>query len=261
MAQALYCEIDGLEVEVLVRDFSAVGFFVQSISPPDTDTEIEMFLRSDIGSMSVSAIIVSVVTCEQAAADNSRPGFAALFTDLSESDRGFLARTTEEVKRSIQPPGVAGSDRPPDSGQIEFKSETKRPVREAKASPTPKGATVQEQEASMVLSKVRALLERDGQRSAWRVLGVTANSPIDEAKRAFLSLAKQHHPHVYARYRSPELNRTATRLFILHKKAYSEFCKDAARNAADGKPPAPKRSKRSRGQQSTRKFGTKGSAS
>ena len=82
------------------------------------------------------------------------------------------------------------------------------------------------------MMEIHAMLDRDAQRAAWRVLGVAADASVKEAKRAFLALAKQHHPHVYARYKDPQINEAATRLFIMHKKAYSAFCKEAARKAA-----------------------------
>lgn len=247
-AQVLYCEIDGMEVDVTPHDFSPAGFFVQTISVPSYDAEVEIFLRSDVGSITVNAVVVKVVTLDEAALNNITPGFGALFTDLSDSDRIFLARTTDEVRRSMQPaPPPAPAPAPKAKAKAEPKPRSKpdpvlpkrmsKPIRVTRESLQPdlRPSSDPDKQSAHVLSEVQAMLERDSQRTAWRVLGVSAEASVKEAKRAFLALAKQHHPHVYARHKSPQINAVATRLFILHKKAYSDFCKDTARKAAQDK--------------------------
>jgi len=245
--QVLYCEIDGLEVEVTPHDFSPAGFFVQTISVPAAHSDVEIFLRSGVGSITVNAMVVKVVSLEDAADSNSAPGFGALFTDLSESDRVFLARTSEEVQRSLQPPTppAAGSKPATKSAREPAPREPKppanavlprrmaRPVRVTQESLQPGAGRPKDpnRERSRVMVEVTAMLERDSKRAPWRILRVNPGASVKDAKRAFLALAKQHHPHVYARHKDPKINAIATRLFIIYKNAYSDFCKEAARKA------------------------------
>ncbi len=76
--------------------------------------------------------------------------------------------------------------------------------------------------------EVQGLYERLSSLSAHELLGITSDSPFEEAKKQYYRLAKKYHPDRYVKYQVPELNRMLTDLFDAITKAYDSI--------KDGKP-------------------------
>jgi hypothetical protein len=106
----LYCEIDGLAVEIQLQDLSAGGLFVQTPAPPPLDSEVEVFLQ--VGSVRVEASghIVQSLTGDRAKRERRRPGFGLLFTRLEDDARASLRDAIEELNAARSEPGEADYD-------------------------------------------------------------------------------------------------------------------------------------------------------
>jgi PilZ domain len=91
----LYCEIDGLAVEIQLQDLSSGGLFVQTPSPPPLDSEVEVFLQ--VGSVRVEASghVVQSLSGDHAKRERRRPGFGLLFTRLDDDARAALRDAIE----------------------------------------------------------------------------------------------------------------------------------------------------------------------
>jgi hypothetical protein len=213
----LYCEIDGLAVPLIAEDLNLAGLFVQTTSPAPLDQQLEIFLRSSIGAISVQGHVVQVVDCERASAEHRRPGFGLLFTGLSNDQRAFLGLTLDAIWRlqRARPQPVPLAPAP------------KVTEREAKLA-------LLHGQAEQVASQLRAELASLQGKTPWTTLGLEPDASIERAKEAFLEHSKRCHPHRYARHDSREVSRLATELFIAYKRSYSVITKLAPRGDGGG---------------------------
>lgn len=199
----IYCEVDGLVVDVEPSALTEAGFFGRTAEPPELDAAIDVFLRSGAGGAVLRGVVVAVVSCDQAAAEGIRPGFSAVFTAMSDSIRSFVRRTVE-VAAPVAHPVADSTGAEPSEG-------SERP------SPSP--------DAASTLAWLETELDRIGRSSPRNVLGVREAATVAEAKEAFLRAARHSHPHVFARHKDPEVTRLATEIFIKYKAASDEICR------------------------------------
>lgn len=230
----LYCEIDGLPVEIVPSELTGAGVFVQSTSPPAVDAEVELFLSAHKERLTVRGLVVQVIGLEQAAREKRTPGFGVLFTDLSSTQRQWLERTAQEVRAKAvraraealreERKAARMSARKRRSAEREQADAALGPDQDEapEAESTPQRETIPpgpSDEALRVLGELQAQLDGLRRAPAWKVLGVRANADPATAKDAFLKRSKQFHPHLFTRFRSQEVSKAATELFIVHRKA------------------------------------------
>lgn len=230
----LYCEIGGLPVEVRFSDFSRAGLFVQTPMPPEQHDELELFLRSAAGSITLHGQVVQVISCEQAATERRRPGFGLLFTHLSDAQRAWIAATLNASATAAERPGGRGvaCERAPLAQDSPKASPSARPRPQPEHKPKPRPARKKkpvdpalERLRKQTLSDLHEHLSQIQNRAPWMVLGVDADASADASRSAFLSLSKRYHPHLYARYDSREISQAATDIFIATKRAYTTMSK------------------------------------
>lgn len=209
-ARALYCEIDGLPVDIDPHELHSAGLFVITPQPAAVDSEVEVFVR--VGELRVEAMghVVLTVSCEAAAKSGKKPGYALLFTNLPEAER---QRLTDAV-RTLQ----AMSSRPPKTAASVQRSSA-QPVRQSMSAPKYDRAEL------AVLEQLQKELQQLSGKPAWSVLGVSQGADPNELKAAFHQASKRYHPHLFARYAHPEIKRVVTELFIAHKRAYTSMIK------------------------------------
>lgn len=199
-----YCEIGGLPARIVPTDLTKAGVFVQTTAPPDADSEVEIFLRSAAGTITVQAHVVHVVDAARAAKEQRSPGFGALFTHLSEEARAWIERTLAGVGApvvSLAPPRAANEG-----------AQTAAHIAPAPQAPDPRIlATLAELERTLRDLRVRP---------AWDVLGIERDATPEVAREAYLEASRRYHPHRFARYGSAALAKVATELFIAHQQAY-----------------------------------------
>jgi hypothetical protein len=391
-ASALYCEVDGLPVEIEPQELSTAGVFVETAMPLPVDSEVQVFVRIGDMRFESSGHVVHVVSCEQAKSQRRKPGYGLLFINVDEAARAALRQVIESLSAPAPPPTAAairfeptaaaapaksarsdpappqrkaradgnaeakyerrsvaheavaldpkhferGSiahkpvaldpkafDRQaaaheavaldpkalerqaathgtitsdsntferksivhppiaPDSKTFERKSIAHEPIapdfkpferksiahepiapdfkpferKSVAHTPVPsepksreRRSVVHEQAAPdskarerrsaepaapaavIVSSQERVLLDqlRAEQRALegktpWEVLGISQGADSNEVRRAFFDASKRYHPHLFARYRDPEIKRIVTELFIAHKRAYTSF--------------------------------------
>ncbi|MDD9942765.1 MAG: hypothetical protein OXU20_17120 [Myxococcales bacterium] len=258
---AVYCEIEGLEVTVDLGTFTPVSTFLRTPAPFVIDQELEVFLRAPAGSLTISALVVQVVTFEEAVASGTLPGIGVLFTDLNSDQREFLRRLASANESTKPPPSPAASKRPHTSGGRARRTNAKRingrqattrkldpkvvrrPVeltrkinpRSLRAKPPSPAEPV-----DAVIQSLRKQLDRLSSHAPWRVLKISNGAGQDEAKAAYLRLTKEYHPHRFAHYHNDEVTNLVTQIFIGIKQAYQTTCRrtrtDADRSTS-GRPP------------------------
>jgi hypothetical protein len=111
----VYCEIDGLRVDVDLAELSTAGLFVNSATEATADAEVEVFLRIKDTTWTSGGHIVQVVSCERAAEEGRRPGFALLFTNVDDAQRQRLREAISHVRKqrvASTPPSAAHSAPP-----------------------------------------------------------------------------------------------------------------------------------------------------
>ncbi len=249
--RSVYCEIDGLPVDVELAELSTAGLFVNSTAETVADTEVEVFLRIEGVSWHAGGHVVRVISCQRAAEEGRRPGFALLFTNVDETQRLALRDAIAAVHKqrvATTPPGAAArtpaaakslSNGPID--KLEAGPTSTQPARQACAAPKTEpskappsaasnstAAAKLSAEATQVLQKLRADLRALEHKPPWGVLGIAQGSDARQAKAAFFDASKRYHPHLYSRHGSTEITTLVTELFIAHKRAYTMMCKALA---------------------------------
>jgi hypothetical protein len=218
-AHALHCEIDGLPVELERAELGSAGAFVISTQPPPVDSEVSIFLRIGEQRFEMTGHVVQSVSCEQAARAGKKPGYALLFTNLSEGERKRLSSVLSSTRSSLRPRS-APSPRPslPRPGPPPRASV---PARTPAPAPAPAFDT---RELALLEQLEQELAQAEG-KTAWAVLGVSQGADAERIKAAFFQASKRYHPHLFARYAHPEIKRVVTELFIVHKRAYTTMSK------------------------------------
>jgi curved DNA-binding protein CbpA len=231
-ATQVYCEVNGFAVALGPDQLRPSGAFVPSPAPPPLDSEIELTLRSPVGDAVLRALVVQVITREQAARSGRSAGFGVLFLDLVDDQRAFIGLTLDALDRAQRALAAAEARK--------RTSQTRRPRPRIPSTPLePPVATTRKRrlsaEGTATLQRLRSELDQLPTRSPSAVLGLEPTADVETARSAFLEISKRCHPHVYARFDSAEINTAATDLFIAYKRAYGAV-RSLARTLA--KPPA-----------------------
>ena len=203
--RALYCEVDGLPVEIDPNELHSAGLFIVTPQPAPVDSEVEVFVR--IGELRCEATghVVKTVSCELAASSGKKPGYALLFTNLPEPERQRLA----DALRTLQTPAPE---------RQESRASGEPPRR------TPPAPRYDPKELAL-LEQLQKELQLIASKPVWSVLGVSQGAEAADVKAAFFEASKRYHPHLFARYAHPEIKRVVTELFIAHKRAYTSMLK------------------------------------
>lgn len=99
----MYCEVDGLPVELDLRELNAAGLFVLTPTPLPEGSEVEVFVRLGDARVSTTGSVVQSVSCELATEQGRKPGYGLLFTSLDDAGRAELRRGIDGL-RSSRPP-------------------------------------------------------------------------------------------------------------------------------------------------------------
>jgi hypothetical protein len=248
----LYCEIDGLAIEIQTQDLSTAGLFVQTPSPPPVDSEVAVFLH--IGTARVEAFghVVQSISYDTAKRERRRAGFGLLFTRIEDGARAELrdaldtlthaaslaanathgatpeSGVTREPERSASAPARArtSADPGPRDAPENFARRVSQPARSS-ASPT---IDPKERE---ILAQLQAELAGLESQPPWTILGISQGADEAAARCAFFAASKRYHPHSYARYTLPEIKTVVTQLFITYKRAFTTMTKPG-RGARNG---------------------------
>lgn len=225
---ALYCEIDGIQVEADPSTLTPAGLFINTTSPADLNSEIEVFLRSDMGAATVHGLVVQVIDPQAARRLRRSPGYGLLFTELSDQDRAFLGLTRSSFDRNSVPPPPASPSR---NAEPSGRHPLQRPDTEAAVTRRTPGAAsginlaVAENrapDAARVFRELQESLERLRAASPWEVLGIGVNADDSDAKAALRSASKTYHPHRFAKHDDAEISAIATEIFVLHRQAFMD---------------------------------------
>ena len=216
LQRTLYCEIDGLPVELDPYELHSAGMFIVTPQPVPMDSEVEVFVR--IGELRFEATghVVKTVSCQAAAKSGRKPGYALLFTNLPESERQRLTETL----RGVQP--LSGA---PEEAASSARA-TGEPPRQSMPAPKYDRAEIS------LLEQLQKQREQLCGKPAWSVLGVSQGADLAEIKAAFFHASKRYHPHLFARYAHPDIKRVVTELFIAHKRAYTSMRKGISMRAS-----------------------------
>jgi Tfp pilus assembly protein PilZ len=258
---SLYCEIDGLAVEIQCQDLSPGGLFVQTPSAPPVDSEVEVFLRVGPLRLEASGHIVQSVSCDGAKRERRRPGFGLLFTQLEDDARAALrdaleALIAERARRaepdyefarpSPQPDRTANTARrePPRASPVPGQPRSNEPARARSnepaardshepiaqrvsqpARPPAAAAPAIDPKEHELLATLKAELATVESQPPWTILGIAQGADQAAARTAFFAAAKRYHPHSFARYALPEIKTVVTQLFIVYKRAFTTMTK------------------------------------
>jgi hypothetical protein len=232
---AIYCEIDSLPAELERAELSSAGAFVLSTQPPQVDSEVSIFLRIGEQRFEMTGHVVHSVSCEQAAKQGKKPGYALLFTNLPEGERKRISGTLQSVRASLRPrasppPKAAAQTKasPPPTASQPSKSPAAASAQQSRspARPAPQPAAPAFDPSELVLlQKLEQELAQVEEKTAWAVLGVSQGAEPERIKTAFFQASKRYHPHLFARYAHPEIKRIVTELFIAHKRAFTTMTK------------------------------------
>jgi hypothetical protein len=216
LAASIYCEVDGLPVELEPLELSTAGLFVETPTPLPVDSEVDVFVRIGPVRFEASGHVVQTVSCEQAKTTRRKPGYGLLFTNIDEAARAQLRRGIEMlvVQRSDAQRAVAAT--PATTGS--------RPAKPQPSAPAAPHIDPREQE---LLDRLRTELRALDSKTPWGILGVSQGADLAEAKQAFFDASKRYHPHLFARYAAAEIKPLVTQLFIAHKRAYDTMLKSS----------------------------------
>jgi Tfp pilus assembly protein PilZ len=92
LTASIYCEVDGLPVEIEPLELSTAGLFVETPMPLSIDSEVEVFVRIGDVRFESTGHVVQTVSCEQAAQHQRKPGYGLLFTNVEDAARAQLRR-------------------------------------------------------------------------------------------------------------------------------------------------------------------------
>jgi tetratricopeptide (TPR) repeat protein len=217
-----------MQVELDATDLKRSGLFVQTTADLQMDLEVEVFLRSDLGEVTVTAQVVQAVSYERAAAEGRRPGFGLLFTHLADDASAFIGLTLDAARRNGN--AAAGEADPVrKTGGSRAKAARRRHRATALAKrghggPAPGETPVirtDDPEVRELLTRLEGELDAARGKSPWALLELDSGADADSAKAAFIQASKRYHPHAYAHYDSERISATVTELFIAHKRAYT----------------------------------------
>ena len=216
------CVVDGLAVALSPEHLRPSGAFIPSNSPQAIDAEITMTLHSPFGDAVLRALVVQVITREQAALSGRIAGYGVLFLDLADDQRAYIGLTLDALDRAQRQALAA-------ERELAAKARRLTPARPRQRIPSsPLEPTIYTKrkrklsaEGADALRRLRTELEKLPTRTPFAVLGLEADSDAEATRDAFLRISKRCHPHVFARYDSPEINTAATELFIAYKRAYA----------------------------------------
>lgn len=93
-------------------------------------------------------------------------------------------------------------------------------VVERRAEPGPEAVLPEEKQAFEQLDAIR---RRHQELAAHAVLGVPVEATPQVVRKAYLALAKKHHPDVYGRFRSPAVRHLAQQVFLHVNRAYDRM--------------------------------------
>lgn len=229
--RSLHCEIDGLPSEVETAELSGAGMFVLTPQPLSIDSEVSVFLRIDQQRFEMTGHVVTSVSCDQASESGKKPGYALLFTNLSEDERKALSVAARNLRAASAPPrapSTSPATKPSRASVARFEPPAladKRAGDDARYDPM----------ELALLGRLRGELSELEDKTPWAVLGVSQGAEPSTIKAAFFQASKRYHPHLYARYRHPEIKRVVTNLFIAHKRAYTTMTK-VKKSSRTGRP-------------------------
>jgi hypothetical protein len=111
LVASIYCEVDGLPVEIEPLELSTAGLFVETPTPLSIDSEVEIFLRIGETRFEASGHVVHSVSCEQATQRQRKPGYGLLFTNVDDGARAQLRRGIQAlvVQRATAARGQASA--------------------------------------------------------------------------------------------------------------------------------------------------------
>jgi hypothetical protein len=217
------CEVDGLAVALSPEHLRPSGAFIPSTSPQPIDAEITMTLHSPFGDAVLRALVVQVITREQAAQSGRAAGYGVLFLDLADHQRAFIGLTLDALDRAQR--DALAAQREAQAAQTRRLTPARARQRIPSSPLEPPIHTKRKRKLSVegadVLRRLRTELEKLPTRTPFAMLGLEADADAEATRDAFLRISKRCHPHVYARYDSPEINTAATDLFIAYKRAYA----------------------------------------
>jgi hypothetical protein len=225
--RTVHCEIDGLPAELDREELSGAGVFVVTTQPPAVDSEISIFLRVDEQRFEMTGIVVQVLAWEDAAKGGKKPGYAVLFTNLSDAERKRLMSVTRAAREASHPPAAlpprnlskAGASAPAAEPGPTSKAPNKQSPSLGPSAPAPDPAEFE------LLELLKNELKQIDEKTAWAVLGVSQGADAPTIKKAFYDASKRYHPHLFARYAHHEIKRVVTELFIAHKRAFTTMTK------------------------------------
>jgi PilZ domain len=228
---AIYCEIDSLPAELERAELSSAGAFVLSTQPPQVDSEVSIFLRLGEQRFEMTGHVVNSVSCEQAAKQGKKPGYAVLFTNMPEGERkrisGALQNTRASLRPRASPPPKAATPSkasPPLTASQPSKTPAAASTQHSRSPARPAAPAFEPSELAL-LEKLEQELAQVEEKTAWAVLGVSQGAEPERIKTAFFQASKRYHPHLFARYAHPEIKRVVTELFIAHKRAFTTMTK------------------------------------
>jgi len=250
LTASIYCEVDGLRVDIEPLELSTAGLFVETPTPPAIDHEVEVFLRIGAMRFEASGLVVQTVSCEQARTTRRKPGYGLLFMHVDDAARAQLRSGIEALviqrsnaRRATPDAGTPAIAEQPSKRPVTSTPSTPsarevaQPSRPAKAT-TPSGSaptTTPKASAPAVaaiapaeqalLDTLRSELRALDAKPPWSILGVSQGVDLAQAKLAFFEASKRYHPHLFARYAAPEIKQVVTQLFITHKRAYDTLRK------------------------------------
>jgi hypothetical protein len=92
LTASIYCEVDGLPVDIEPLELSTAGLFVETPTPLPVDDEVQVFLRIGAMRFEAAGLVVQNVSCEQARNTRRKPGYGLLFMNVDDTARTQLRR-------------------------------------------------------------------------------------------------------------------------------------------------------------------------
>jgi uncharacterized protein (TIGR02266 family) len=203
------CESWGQFIKTYTKDINHGGLFIQTGTPPPVNTELEVRISLPAGhSLQLTARVVHLITPERAAAEGLTAGVGVQFLGLDERHRSQI-QTLVELAR--QHAGQGDARRSPPAAA----PDPPRPARPPDAEETAPRRSAEQNE---MIRRLRTELNRIKAQDELAILGLD-QPDAQAAKRAFHRLSKRYHPDTFGKYGDPEIDRLATEIFIVMKRA------------------------------------------